>query len=239
MATMAGQRTKLKFDLSTFRRNIERLQSEAEWEVPRILKAGASAYITSSVKHTPPSIGEKEIDPRFYADGVMHYAVGKSSLHGRRRVVDLLQAARDPASGHWRSVYGKLLRAGYKYLVYIKRPGKQLKVVPCRSEAGAVRAAHEAYRGLMRAAWGLAAPQAFGTGKYPPAVQKLVDKRPDLARMAHLNEITVTPQMIEITNHVIPSGAPFAASTDVNASISAARTMNNMIGRFYAKRSQV
>lgn len=236
MATTQGQRVKLSFDLKTFRENIARMMREGEDEVRKTLVSGASAYATSAARHTPPNPGAVNIDPIFYADGVMYDRSSNSTARGRRRVYDLLALARNPDTGHYRKMYGKMLRQGYYYVVAIRRAGQGVKFIPCRTDAEAARYAHESYRGLTRAAWGL----SFSTlsGKMPPAFNKFLARRPMLANMAALNTVAIdeAKHEVTITNSAIRTSESYLASLDTNASIAAARTMNDRMNKFFKKK---
>lgn len=235
--TTQGQKLKLSFDLSTFHKNIERMMREGEDEIRKTLVSGASAYATAAARHTPPNPGAREIDPIFYSDGVMYDRSSASRAHGRRRVYDLLALARNPDTGHYRRMYGKLLRQGYYYVVAIHRDGRPVRFVPCRTEGEAAAYAHETYRGLTRAAWGLAFSTLSGK-KLPPAFGKYLSRRPLLANMAALNTVTLdqSKHEVTITNSAIRTSGSYLASLDTNASIAAVRTMNDRMSKFFKKK---
>lgn len=234
--TTAGQAVKLQFYLKSFRENVRFMERESEEEMQKTLISGASAYATSAAKHSPPSMGSAKIDPIFYADGVLYDRSSARRSYGRRRIYDLQQLARNPDTGHYRKMYGKMLRQGYYYVVAIHRAKSPVRFVPCRTESEALQYAHESYRGLTRAAWGL----NFTTlaGKMPPAFRQLVAQRPLLANMAALNVISRNPaqRMITITNSAIKTGDNYLQSLDTNASLAAVRTMNDRMTKFFKKK---
>lgn len=240
MATLAGQRTALKFDLRTFERNIERMKRETLDEVNSVLLTGASAYATSASKHTPPSLGKPELDPIYYVNGVWvrNAQEEREPKKGRRQVFDLVAMARDERA-KFRSFYGEMARKGYRYMVKIIRPKRRIIQKFCRDLSEAERYAYESYRGLMRAAWGLGLDTI--TGKVPPAFRKYLSARPQLANLARLNDVTMDADRHEVTlvNNAIPTGSAFLTSTDVNAQIAAARSMNDRMNKFFKKKFEL
>ena len=132
-----------------------------------------------------------------------------------------------------------MLRQGFRYMVKIFRAGRPPVRKFCRTESEAAQYAHESYRGLTRAAWGLSF--ALLTGKVPPAFKKYIAERPELTRMAGLNHITMDRQKHEITivNEVIPAGAGYLAGTDVNASIAAIKTMDDQMNKFFKRKYEL
>lgn len=236
MPSAKSQFAKLQFNLESFRENMRFMMRESREEVRKTLLSGASAYATSAAKHTPPNPGRVRIDPRFYADGVFYDRSSNSRAMGRRRVYDLLALARNPGTGHYRRHYGRLLRNGYYYLVSIRRHGKPLRQIPCKTEAEAARYAHETYRGLTRAAWGLSFSTL--TGKIPPSFRKLLADRPRLSGMAALNAVKLDQNKNEVTNTnmAIKTGDSYLQSLDVNASIAAVKTMNDRMNKFFKKK---
>lgn len=235
MATHSGQKMKLEFEMKSFEANLEFMQKESEEEMNKILVSGASAYATSASKHTPPSAGKQKIDPMFYGDGVWYDRSSKDKAHGRRRVYDLLQLARNPDTGHYRKHYGTLLRMGFYYVVSIYRKGKLLQI-PCKTLAEAGKYAYESYRGLTRAAWGLRFSEL--SGKMPPAFRKYVAERPELSKMASLNTVTINrvKHEVQIVNHVVDSNDPYMSKVDTNASIAAVKTMNDRMNKYFKKK---
>ena len=235
MATSSGQKIKLKVDLASFKRNLERMRHETAEEMDKILTTGASAYATSAAKHSPPSLGKPTVDPMFYMDGIWYRQSDTAPLKGRRPVYDLLELVRSSDS-KFRSYYGRLVREGYLYMVKIFRNGKRPVRKFCKTMAEAEKYAHESYRGLTRAAWGLQFSEL--SGKMPPAFRKYVSERPELSKMAALNKVGIQRQIHEvtITNEAIRSGASFLGSTDTNASIAAVRSMNDRINKFMKKK---
>ena len=236
MPSAKSQIAKLQFNLESFRENMRFMMRESREEVRKTLLSGASAYATSAAKHTPPNPGKIKMDPRFYADGVLYDRSSNSQAMGRRRVYDLLALARNPATGHYRRHYGRLLRKGYRYVVSIRRKGRPLRQIPCKTEAEAVRYAHETYRGLARAAWGLSFAQL--TGKLPPAFRRLMSERPRLASMGALNRLQFDQGKHEVTNTnmAVKTGDSYLSTLDVNASIAAVRTMNDRMAKFFKKK---
>ena len=240
MATLAGQRVKLEMSMKSFEKNLERMRKETVDEVNKVLLTGASAYATSAAKHTPPSLGKPDIDPVYYVNGVW---VRNASEHlepkkGRRQVYDLAEMAR--AEGvKFRSFYGRKAREGYRYLVKIIRPKKRIIQKFCRELSEAERYAFETYRGITRAAWGL--QLANITGKVPPAFRKYLQKRPALANMARLNDVTMDAAKHEVTlvNNAIQTGAAYLPGTDVNASIAAVRSMDDRMNKFFKKKYEL
>lgn len=240
MATAAGQRLKLEMSLKSFEANVKRMRGETLEEAEKTLKSGASSYATSASKHTPPSLGRATIDPVFYSDGFFVRTAAEESepKRGRRAVYDLAALVKD-SRVKFRGEYGKRLRQGFRYMVKIFRTGKKPVRKYCRTEAEAAQYAHETYRGLTRAAWGL--QFALLTGKVPPAFRKYLAERPELNRMAGLNQITMdrAKHEIRIVNGVIPAGASYLASTDTNASIAAVRTMDDSMNKFFKRKYEL
>ncbi len=229
---------KLDFDLSTFEANVARMRREDRAMLRQTLISGASAYATTAARYTPPGIGNNALDPVFYADGVMYDRSSNATARGRRRVYDLLQLARNPDTGHYRKLYGTLLRQGYYYAVSIKREGKRTRLIPCRTEAEAAAYAHETYRGLSRAAWGLSIGAL--TGKVPPVFRKFVSRRPQLSRMSALNRVSFDEPRGEvlITNEVLKTGADYLAVIDSRASFQALRVMNDRMNKHFKDSKQ-
>ena len=235
MATSSGQKIKLKVDLASFEKNLERMRGETSEEMDKILVTGASAYATSAAKHSPPSLGKPTIDQMFYVNGIWYRQSDTAPLKGRRPVYDLLELVRSSDS-KFRSYYGRLVREGYLYMVKIFRTGKRPVRKFCRTMAEAEKYAHESYRGLTRAAWGLQFSEL--SGKMPPAFRKYVSERPELTKKADLNRVSIKRQIHEvtITNEAVRTGASFLGSTDTNASIAAVRSMNDRINKFMKKK---
>jgi|GEM_PF-7083488 len=234
MPTHTEQKIKLKIDRESFERNLERMRKETAEEMDKILVTGASAYATSASKHSPPSF-HKPIDPIYYMDGIWYRQSDTAPLKGRRPVYDLLELVRSSDS-KFRSYYGRLVREGYLYMVKIFRQGKRPVRKFCKTMAEAERYAHESYRGLTRAAWGLQFSEL--SGKMPPAFREYVSKRPELSKMASLNKVHIDRQRHEvtITNEAIRTGASFLGETDTNASIAAVRSMNDRINKFMKRK---
>lgn len=240
MATAAGQRVKLQFSLESFARNLERMKGETLEEADKTLKTGASAYATSAARHSPPSIGQQTIDPIFYVDGVWvrNSQDERAPARGRRKVYDLASCVKDP-SMKFRSEYGRALQQGYRYMVKIQRKGKKPIRKFVRTESEAAQYAHESYRGLTRAAWGL--NFALLTGKVPPAFKRYLSERPELSRLAGMNEVTMDrgTHSVTVINNAIQAGASYLASTDTNASIAAVRSMDDRMAKFFKRRYEL
>lgn len=233
------QLVKLEFSLESFRKNIEKMKSETEEEVLKVLKAGASAYATSMAKHTPPSLGKAKIDPLYYGDGTWYResdSLGRAR-YGRRQVYDLVSLARN--GSRFRSYYGRLAREGWRYLVLIHREKKPLKRILCRTEAEAAAAAHETYRGISRAAWGLNIPSL--SGKLPPAFRDLIRQRPKIAAKGGTGRVAMDPRAhtVKIENAVLSGTESFISTSDVNAGLAAMRTMNDLMERHFKKRREL
>lgn len=225
---LKARKAKFEIDLSTFRDNLWKIGQELPKEKRKIVLAGGAAYASSAAKNTPPEPG-KEIPAVFYEDG-FDYGPGHGPPRGRRRVYNLLALARNPRAGKMRPLYGKLLRQGYAYAVYIARSKKKGILKPCRSLVEAQTLAHEDYRGLYRAAWGLGFTKIKRT---PPAVfQKLAARRPDLRKAAlKLSKFRydANTDTLTITNEAIPAGESFVNFMETAASTAALKTMNRRI----------
>ena len=225
--------------LESFSRTARVFLAEFRSEAEKVLMTGASAYATSAQQHTPPNLGSPVISPVLYSDGFFQTGDDSEKNRGRRPVYRLREVIKEPRCRN-RTVFGQALRAGSEYLVKIFRPGRPVRWAWCATEGQAADLAHETYRGLTRAAWGLAFPFVAG-GKYPAAFRRYLSARPELSRMAHLNEIRIDANAfsVEVINHVIPAGAPYMATTDVNASIAAVRSMEERMQRFLDKRREL
>lgn len=233
-----NQALKLEFDLKRFTASIELMRRETEEEILKVLKAGASAYATSMQKHTPPSLGKAKIDPLYYGDGMWYREsdTGKAR-YGRRPVYDLVSLAR--SDSRFRSYYGTLARQGWRYMVIVKREKKPMKRIFCRTEAEAAAAAHETYRGISRAAWGLNIPSL--SGKLPPAFRELISQRPKLASKTGTGSVTLdrAGHTVTITNSMVDGSASFFSSSDTNAKIAAVRSMIDLMNRYFKKRREL
>lgn len=225
---LKARKAEFEIDLSAFSDNLWKIGQELPKEKRKIVLAGGAAYASSAAKYSAPEPG-KDIPAVFYEDGY-DYGPGHEQPRGRRRVYDLLKLARNPRSGKMRPLYGKLLRQGYTHAVYIARAKKKGILKPCGSLAEAQTLAHEDYRGLYRAAWGLGFTKIK---RKPPAVfQKLASRRPDLRKAAlklskfHYDPATDT---LTITNEAIPAGESFVNFMDEAASSAALKTMNKRI----------
>ena len=227
---LQARKAKFEIDLSTFRDNLWKIGQELPKEKRKIVLAGGAAYASSAAKNTPPDAGKNEISPVYYEDGVDYRSSSASRPHGRRRIYDLLALARNPATGHNRSLYGKLLRQGYTHVVSMHRPRGKLIRHYCRSLAEAKQYAHENYRGLYRASWGLGFKKI--QKQPPPAFNKYAARRPDLRKTAlKLNNFRydTNTDTLSITNEAIPSGESFVKFMDTAASSAALKTMNKRI----------
>ena len=238
MAMSARQVLKLEFSFRSFDRNVEKMRRElTDVEAEKVLLTGASAYVTSAARHTPPSLGQPTIEPVYYADGFFQTPTNAVQPRGRRAVYRLRDLARSREVKN-RAEYGEKLRQGYEYMVKIFRGRRPVRIY-ARDEAEAARYAHETYRGLTRAAWGLSF--ASIAGKVPAAFRKYLSQRPELSRMAHLNEVTLDKRAMRVTviNRVIPEGAGYLPSTDVNASIAAVRSMDDRLNKFFKRKREL
>ena len=109
MPTSNGQKIKLKVDLESFERNLERMRKETAEEMDKILTTGASAYATSASKHSPPDLGKLVPDKQYYVDGVWYRQSDTAPLKGKRPVYDLLELVRN-SNSKFRPYYGRLVR---------------------------------------------------------------------------------------------------------------------------------
>lgn len=225
---LKAKKAQFELDLSEFRENLWKIGQELPKEKRKIVLAGGATYASSAAKYSAPEPG-KDIPAVFFEDGY-DYGPNHEQPRGRRRVYDLLALARNPRAGKMRPLYGKLLRQGYTHAVYIARAKKKGVFKPFRSLAEAKKYAHEDYRGLYRAAWGLGFTKIK---KKPPAVfQKLASRRPDLRKASlKLSKFHYDPKTdtLTITNEAIPSGESFVAFMDEAASTAAMKTMNKRI----------
>ena len=230
-----GQLAKLQFDLTTFDENVAKMQAEDRKELDKILVGGAIAFANAAAKHTPPDPGKSKISPLYYADGVLYDRSSNARARGRRRVYDLLKLARDPSTGHYRSHYGRLLRLGYYYVVSIKRPGKKLVQIPCRTEAEALRYAHVSYRGLMRAAWGVGLQTMTGKSA-GSAFRKLISERPKIGSRTNAGTAKKSGDSIVITNARAEMSDKYMRDLQTNAQIAAVRGMNKRMLKYFQKK---
>ena len=96
--------------------------------------------------------------------------------------------------------------------------------------AEAKQYAHENYRGLYRASWGLGFKKI--QKQPPPAFNKYAARRPDLRKTAlKLNRFRydTNTDTLFITNEAIPAGESFVNFMDTAASSAALKTMNRRI----------
>lgn len=227
---LKARKAEFEIDLSAFSDNLWKIGQELPKEKRKIVLAGGAAYASSAAKNTPPDARKNEISPVYYEDGVDYRSSSASRPHGRRRIYDLLALARNPATGHNRSLYGKLLRQGYTHVVSMRRPRGKLTRHYCRSLTEAKQYAHEDYRGLYRASWGLGFKKI--QKQPPPAFNKYASRRPDLRKAAlklskfHYDPATDT---LTIANEAIPAGESFVNFMDEAASSAALKTMNKRI----------
>ena len=230
-----GELVKLTFLLDSFHKNVAKMQFEDRQELEKILTAGAIVYANTAAKFTPPDRGKSMFSPLYYADGVLYDRSSNARAKGRRRVYDLLTLARNPSTGHYRKYYGKLLRKGYYFVVSIKRPGKKLVQIPCRTEAEAIRYAHETYRGILRAAWGLSLPEI--TGKAPAGpFRKLVAERPKIGSRSGTGSAVRNGNTLVITNQLATMSDNYMAELTQKAEFAALRTMNQRMIKYFAKK---
>lgn len=234
----AGQLVKLEFALKSFYDALERMKDETEEEALKALKAGASAYASSIQRHTPPCLGKRRIDPLYYGDGVWYKETdANAARYGRRRVYDLVSLAR--SDSRFRSYYGRMARQGWRYMVLIHRKGKPMKRVFCRTEAEAAAAAHETYRGITRAAWGLNIPSL--SGKLPPAFRDLIRQRPKISGKTGTGSVRLDSRThtVTIANALADDSAGYFKTADVNAGIAAVKTMTDIMNKHFAKRREL
>lgn len=237
--TAQSQAAKLEFSLRTFEANAEFMLGELKEEQEKVVLAGASAYATSAQRHTPPSLGQTKIDPTFYEDLESDHVLMHGEKAGGRRVIyKLRDIVRNPAKQRYKKMFGAYLQEGYEYAVQMKnRNGRSTYLKPCRTLDEAKRYAVEDYRGLMRAAWGMGFV-AMGR-KMPPVFRSLTKLRPKiLSKQNTLSNVAFDAQNVQVTltNDVIPDGAGFLYSTDINASIAAVRTMDDLMTKFFTKK---
>lgn len=212
---------------------------ELQEEQEKIVLAGASAYATSAQRHTPPSLGQSKIDPVFYgeieADRVL---IQGEKKQGRRVIYKLRDIVRNPEKQKYKKMFGAYLQEGFEYAVAMKnRNGRRVYMKPCWTYEEAKRYAVEDYRGLMRAAWGMGFV-AMGR-KMPPAFNSLTRLRPKiLEKQNTLSAAAYDARNMEVTltNEVIPDGAGFLHSTDINASIASVRTMDDLMTKFFKRK---
>ena len=236
---LRNQILKLELQAQEFEKNIRLLERESREEMSKTLRVGLSALASSAAKNTPPDIG-RSIKHTRYEDGVSFSASSRDKSMGRRRIYDLLSLARDPGTGHYRKHYGRLLQQGYYYVVSIFRQDKPLKQIPCRSYQEACHYAHITYRGLTRAAWGMNIKGA--RGKMPVIFRKLLSLRPGLSKQSHLNVVSVQDGEVysgSVTNKAIPAGASFALGMEAAAQVTALRTMNDRMKKFFKKEREL
>lgn len=238
MPSLQSQAAKLEMSLKTFNVNVDFMLDELEEEREKIVMAGASAYATSAQKHTPPSMGQPDIDLSFYdfieAD---HVLMNGEKTAGRRVIYNLRQIVRNPLKARWKKLFGHYLQQGFEYAVTMRnRNGKKVYLKPCRTISEARAAAVESYRGLMRSAWGISF-DSVGK-KTPPAFKKYLSRRPDILKRRGLSSSAFEKAIMTVTirNDVIPNNASFLQSTDINASIAAVRTMDDLMTKFFKKK---
>lgn len=240
--TAKSQAAKLEFSLRTFEANAEFMMGELKDEQEKIVLAGASAYATSAQRHTPPSLGQSKIDPIFYEEIESdHVLMHGEKAHGRRVIYKLRDIVRNPAKQRYKKMFGAYLQEGYEYVVQMKnRNGRSTYLKPCRTLEEAKRYAVEDYRGLMRSAWGMGF-LAMGR-KMPPVFRTLTRLRPKiLEKQNSLSSTAFNAQAMEVTltNDVIPDGAGFLHSTDINASIASVRTMDDLMTKFFTRKFEL
>lgn len=240
--TAKSQAAKLEFSLRTFEANAEFMMGELKDEQEKIVLAGASAYATSAQRHTPPSLGQSKIDPIFYEELESdHVLMHGEKAHGRRVIYKLREIVRNPAKQRYKKMFGAYLQEGFEYVVQMKnRNGRSTYLKPCRTLEEAKRYAVEDYRGLMRSAWGMGF-LAMGR-KMPPVFRTLTRLRPKiLEKQNSLSSTAFNAQAMEVTltNDVIPDGAGFLHSTDINASIASVRTMDDLMTKFFTRKFEL
>lgn len=234
-----SQAVKLEMSLRTFEANADFMLDELEEEREKVVMAGASAYATSAQRHTPPSLGQTKIDPMFYESiEADHVLLKGEKANGRRVIYKLRDIVRNPEKQKYKKMFGTYLQEGFEYAVTMKnRNGRGMYLKPCRTLDEAKQYAVEDYRGLMRAAWGIGFV-AMGK-KMPPVFRNLTKLRPKiLTKQTTLSQSAFDASRMEVTlrNNVIRNGAGFLASTDINASIAAVRTMDDAMTKFFKRK---
>ena len=235
---MGKVKVKLYIELKKFERNMKKFERESEEEFEKIFESGAATFATMLATRTPPSMGKVDIAPQYYQDGVMYDASTARKPGGRRRIFDLMALARNPDTGHYRSYYGRLLRAGYKYATYIKRRKRPGRLRPVKTLFEAKSHAQEKYRGISRAAWGLSlVPSVAST--VPKAFQKYIERRPAIAQMTPLNTVQLVREkkMKFVTTNrsdfLDPAFLPYAEPPAQKAAFTA---MNKKFEAFFKKK---
>ena len=238
MPSLQSQKVKLEMSLKSFEANLEFMDHELDEEREKVVLAGASAYATSAQKHTPPALGKPDIPPEYYETMELDRTMNRGEKTGGRRVIyNLRNCVRNPESRRFAKQFGKLLRDGFEYVVVMKnRKHRGTYFKPCRTLDEARRNAVEDYRGLMRASWGMSFENVGR--KAPPAFRKYTTRRPELLKRKGLSHAMFEKNIMTVTlrNDVIPDNAGFLTSTDVNASIAAVRTMDDMMTKFFKKK---
>lgn len=238
MPSLKSQAVKLEMSLKSFEANLAFMDSEVDEEREKVVLAGASAYATSAQKHTPPALGKSDIPPEYYETLEMDRTLNRGEkTSGRRVIYNLRNCVRNPESRRFAKQFGKLLRDGFEYVVMMKnRKHRNMYMKPCRTLDEARRAAVEDYRGLMRASWGMSFENVGK--KMPPAFRKYISRRPELLKRKTLSRAQFQKNImtVTLTNEVITDNAGFLASTDVNASIAAVRTMDDMMTKFFKRK---
>lgn len=237
-----SQATKLEFSLRTFEANAEFMLGELKEEQERVVLAGASAYATSAQRHTPPSLGQTKIAEMFYEDLQSDHVFRKGEKTGGRRVIyKLRDIVRNEEKQPNKKLFGEWLRQGFEYAVRMKnRKGRGVYLRPCRTLDEAKRYAVEDYRGLMRSAWGMGF-LAMGR-KMPPVFRTLTKLRPKILEKQNTLSNTAFDarnMRVTLTNDVIPDGAGFLHSTDINASIASVRTMDDLMTKYFKRKFEL
>lgn len=235
----------LQFELKDFYKNVYDFQKETFAECRKCVITGSAAYASVAQRHTPPSLGRQDIDSTFYQTLEMDRVLEKDEKTGGLRVIyNLRQCVRNPQTHRLKSMFGKLLRQGYEYVVVIhskaaKRKGRWTFYKECRSIDEARKYATEDYRGLMRTAWGLGFTRHLGS--IPPVFNRYLTRRPKLYGMMRLADANLAPSgmQVEITNKAIPDDSAFLSGLDLTSSIAAVRAMNKHMSAFFDRKREL
>lgn len=233
---------KIQAQFKEYEVNMRYMHNEIKEELHKTLMAGAAAYATSAQRHTPPGLGKQDIPEVYYQTIEADFVLPKGwRTQGRRVIYPLREVLHNPRTTRLKSMFGKLLRHGYEYVVVIhsheqQRHGRWTYYKPCTTYDEAKRYATEDYRGLMRAAWGMGF--IAETGKMPPVFNKYLRRRPMLDGLKNLSRVSFFPEqdMVELENSVIDEGEGFLTTTKLAGHLAALRTMNDRMEKFFKKK---
>lgn len=225
--------------------NMRYMKEETDEELSKTLMAGASAYATSAQRHTPPALGKQNIPEIFYQTIEADFVLPKGfRTEGRRIIYPLREVLRNPRTTRLKSMFGKLLRQGFEYVVVIhsnvqQRHGRWTYYKPCTTYDEAKKYATEDYRGLMRAAWGMGF--IAETGKTPPVFNKYLRRRPMLAGLKDFSSVQFYPAQttVELENDVVDEGKSFFTSTRLAGDLAALHTMNDHMEKFFKRKFEL